>query len=66
MKVLNTEWQPIIFTARFILLKKRPSKSCDNRPDVNIEIDKDDPGKHNRKNGLFDEKIKRAKIRKRN
>jgi hypothetical protein len=66
MKVLNTDWQPIIFTARFILLKKRPSKSCDNRPNVNLEIDKDDPGKHSRKNGLFDEKIKRVKIRKRN
>ncbi len=66
MKVLNTDWQPILFTARLILLKKRPSKSCENRPNVNIEIDKDDPGRHSRKNGLFEEKIKRVKVRKRN
>jgi hypothetical protein len=66
MEVLNTNWQPILFTARLILLKKRPSKSCENRPNVNVEIDKDDPGKHSRKNGLFEEKIKRVKVRKRN
>ncbi len=66
MKVLNTNWQPILITARLVLLKKRPSKACENRPNVNLEIDKDDPGRHSRKNGLFEEKIKRVKVRKRN
>lgn len=65
MNVLNTKWQPLMFSIKIIFLDKRPSKSCENRPNAMEEFDKDKPGKHNRKNGVMEGKIKRAKVKKR-
>lgn len=65
MKVLNTQWQPVMVSLKIVFLDKRPSKSCENRPNAMEEFDKDKPGKHNRKNGVMEGKIKRAKVKKR-
>jgi hypothetical protein len=64
MNVMSTQWQPIWLTFRIMLLDKRPSKACENRPNAMEEIDKDDPGRHGKKD-LFDQKVKRAKVRRR-
>jgi hypothetical protein len=64
MNVLSTKWQPIWLTFRIMLLDKRPSKSCENKPNAMKEFDKDDPGNHNKKD-LFDQKVKRVKVKRR-
>jgi hypothetical protein len=64
MSVMSTEWQPIWLTFRIMLLDKRPSKSCENLPNAMDEIDLEKTGKHGKKD-LFDQKIRRAKVRRR-
>ncbi len=65
MSVLDTKWQPVMATIKIVFLDKRPSKACENRPNAMEEFDKDNPGKHNRKNGVMEGKIKRVKVKKR-